>query len=108
MNHAGKIHANRRSYVCGKRRANLQITLLMTDGENTSGRPPDRVAREIFAKSEGSVRTYFVAFDTDPRTFGFLKDAGGDVLGAGTGEELRTALYQFLRARRIQLEPAPV
>src|SRR5204863_3757314 len=66
--------------------------LVVTDGENTSGRPPERVAREIFRKSEGAVQVYFVAFDTSPQKFAFLKDAGGDVIGAGTGAELRRAL----------------
>ena len=66
--------------------------LVVTDGENTNGRSPDKVAREIWRKSEGGVQTYFVAFDTNPDKFAFLKDVGGDVIGAGTGAELRTAL----------------
>jgi Mg-chelatase subunit ChlD len=66
--------------------------LVVTDGENTNGRSPDKVAREIWSKSEGGVQTYFVAFDTNPEKFAFLKDVGGDVIGAGTGAELRTAL----------------
>jgi Mg-chelatase subunit ChlD len=66
--------------------------LVVTDGENTNGRNPDGVARDIWRKSEGAVQTYFVAFDTNPEKFAFLKDVGGDVIGAGTGDELRTAL----------------
>ena len=66
--------------------------LVVTDGENTHGRSPDEVAREIFRKSEGAVQVYFVAFDTSPEKFAFLKEVGGDVIGAGTGPELRTAL----------------
>jgi hypothetical protein len=66
--------------------------LVVTDGENTSGRRPDRVAQEIWRKSGGAVQVYFVAFDTSPEKFAFLKDVGGDVIGAGTGPELRTAL----------------
>jgi uncharacterized protein YegL len=66
--------------------------LVVTDGENTNGRNPDQVAREIWRKSDGAVQTYFVAFDTSPEKFAFLKDVGGDVIGAGTGPELRTAL----------------
>jgi Mg-chelatase subunit ChlD len=66
--------------------------LVVTDGENTNGRNPDQVAREIWRKSDGGVQTYFVAFDTSPEKFAFLKDVGGDVIGAGTGPELRTAL----------------
>jgi von Willebrand factor type A domain len=66
--------------------------LVVTDGENTSGRQPERVARELWQKSDGAVQVYFVAFDTDPEKFAFLKDVGGDVIAAGTGAELRTAL----------------
>jgi len=66
--------------------------LVVTDGENTSGRSPDDVARDIFRKSDGAVQIYFVAFDTNPEKFAFLKEVGGDVIGAGNGPELRTAL----------------
>ena len=66
--------------------------LVVTDGDNTSGRSPDQVAREIWHKSEGAVQVYFVAFDTSPQKFAFLKEVGGDVISAGTGAELRTAL----------------
>jgi Mg-chelatase subunit ChlD len=66
--------------------------MVVTDGENTNGRNPEQVAREIWSKSQGGVQVYFVAFDTAPEKFGFLKDVGGDVIGAGTGAELKTAL----------------
>src|SRR5438046_825915 len=66
--------------------------LVVTDGENAKGATPEDVAREIWEKSQGGVQTYFVAFDTSPEKFAFLKQAGGDVIGAGTGAELRTAL----------------
>ena len=80
--------------------------LVVTDGENTSGRPPDQVVREIFAKSEGGVQTYFVAFDTSPGAFGFLKEAGGDVFGAGTGDELRKALDGVYQGKILAEAPA--
>ncbi len=38
------------------------------------------------------MQIYFVAFDTSAEKFRFLKDVGGDVVGAGTGPELRKAL----------------
>jgi Mg-chelatase subunit ChlD len=66
--------------------------VVVTDGENTSGRSPERVAREIWSKSQGGVQVYFVAFDTAPEKFGFLKEVGGDVIGANTGAELKSAL----------------
>jgi Mg-chelatase subunit ChlD len=69
--------------------------LVVTDGENTNGPPPERVAREIWQKSEGAVQIYFVAFDTSPGKFAFLKEVGGDVIAAGTGAELRSALDEI-------------
>jgi len=80
--------------------------LVVTDGVNTSGRPPDRIAREIFEKSEGGVQVYFVAFDTDPRMFGFLKETGGDVFGAGGGDELRRALDGVYQGKILAEAPA--
>lgn len=73
--------------------------LVVTDGENTNGRSPDDVARDIWRRSEGGVQTFFVAFDTSPEKFAFLKDVGGDVMGAGTGAELRTALDGIYQGR---------
>jgi Mg-chelatase subunit ChlD len=73
--------------------------LVVTDGENTSGRSPDEVARDIFRKSEGAVQTYFVAFDTSPEKFSFLKAVGGDVIGASNAGELRTALDGIYQGR---------
>jgi Mg-chelatase subunit ChlD len=76
-----------------------KYVLVVTDGENTSGRSPDQVAREIWRKSEGGVQIYFVAFDTSPEKFAFLKEVGGDVLGAGSGPELRSALEQVYQGK---------
>ena len=57
---------------------------------------PDDVARDIFRKSEGAVQIYFVAFDTSPEKFAFLKEVGGDVIGAGSGAELRHGARRHL------------
>ena len=67
--------------------------------------PPDEVAREIFRKSEGAVQVYFVAFDTSPEKFAFLKDVGGDVIGAGTGAELRQALDGIYQGKILAEAP---
>ena len=80
--------------------------LVVTDGENTNGRAPDEVAREIFRKSEGAVQIYFVAFDTSPEKFAFLKEAGGAVFGAGTGAELKTALDGVYQGKILAEAPA--
>jgi Mg-chelatase subunit ChlD len=73
--------------------------LVVTDGDNTNGRDPDEIARAIFRKSEGAVQIYFVAFDTSPQKFAFLKEVGGDVIAAGSGPELRTALDGIYQGR---------
>jgi Mg-chelatase subunit ChlD len=73
--------------------------LVVTDGENTSGRHPDQVAREIFQKSEQGIGIYFVAFDTSADRFAFLKQVRGDVIGAGNGPELRKALDEIYQDR---------
>ena len=80
--------------------------LVVTDGENTSGRSPEAVAREIWRKSEGAVQVYFVAFDTRPDAFAFLKQTGGDVIGAGTGDELRLALDGIYQGKILAEAPA--
>jgi Mg-chelatase subunit ChlD len=79
--------------------------LVVTDGENTSGRRPEAVAREIFRKSEGAVQIYFVAFDINPETFSFLKEVGGDVIAAGSGPELRTALDGIYQGKILAEAP---
>ena len=79
--------------------------LVVTDGDNTSGRSPDEVAREIWRKSEGAVQVYFVAFDTSPAKFAFLKAVGGDVIAAGTGAELRRALDGIYQGKILAEAP---
>jgi Mg-chelatase subunit ChlD len=79
--------------------------LVVTDGENTSGRSPDEIVREISRKSEGAVQVYFVAFDTSPEKFAFLKEVGGDVIGAGTGAELRQALDGIYQGKILAEAP---
>ena len=73
--------------------------LVVTDGENTDGPSPRTVAREIFRRSEGAVRMYFVAFDVDARTFDFLPDVHGEVLGASNGVALRASLDTIYRGK---------
>src|SRR4030095_10883289 len=79
--------------------------LVITDGDNTNGRSPDDVAREIFRKSEGAVQTYFVAFDTGADKFAFLKGVGGAVIGAGTGAELKKALDGIYQGKILAEAP---
>jgi Mg-chelatase subunit ChlD len=73
--------------------------LVITDGENTQGRSPEMVAREIARRSEGAVRMHFVAFDVDADKFSFVRDLHGEVLGAGNGAALRASLDTIYRGK---------
>src|SRR5262245_28424968 len=79
--------------------------LVVTDGENTSGRSPDEVARDIYQRSSGAVQMYFVAFDTSPQKFAFLREVGGNVFGAGSGAELRKALDEVYQGKILAEVP---
>lgn len=73
--------------------------LVVTDGENTDGRPPREVAEQIAQRSEGAVRQYFVAFDVDAKNFSFLRDVHGEVLSAANGSSLRASLDTIYRGK---------
>jgi Mg-chelatase subunit ChlD len=73
--------------------------LVVTDGENTDGRPPREVARQIADRSDGAVRQYFVAFDVDAKNFSFLRDVHGEVLSASNGLSLRASLDTIYRGK---------
>lgn len=73
--------------------------VVVTDGENTDGPPPEAVGPDIWRKSHGGVHLHFVAFDTDSSRFGFLKDIHGSLLAAGDGATLRAALDQIYQQR---------
>jgi Mg-chelatase subunit ChlD len=73
--------------------------LVVTDGQNTVSTPPETVAREIWRRSQGAVAISFVAFDTDPGAFGFLRELGGEVLPAGDPPGLEQALQQIYEGK---------
>ena len=73
--------------------------LVVTDGENTQGVSPRRIAAEINRRSEGAVRMYFVAFDIDADRFAFLRDVRGEVVGARNGDALRARLDEIYRGK---------
>jgi uncharacterized protein YegL len=88
-----------------------KVMLIVTDGENTGGRKPADVAREIAARSDGSVRMYFVAFDTDPAKFGFVRSVKGDVVTAQNSSALQaslSSLYESKVLAEAQAEPEPL
>jgi hypothetical protein len=73
--------------------------LVVTDGENTEGVSPRRIAREINRRSEGAVRMFFVAFDIDADKFAFVRDVRGEVVGARNGDALRAQLDEIYRGK---------
>jgi hypothetical protein len=74
--------------------------LVVTDGENTDGVKPDRVAVAINKRPEGErPAIYFVAFDVEANRFSGVKDAGGMVLSAANARELNDTLDMLLRGK---------
>jgi hypothetical protein len=80
--------------------------LVVTDGQNTVGSAPDLVARDIFVKSRGGVSMSFVAFDTDPALFGWVREVGGEVAAAQDGQALQQALQRIYEGKILaEIEP---
>jgi hypothetical protein len=74
--------------------------LVVTDGENTDGVEPDRVAVGIGKRPEVErPAIYFVAFDVDAGRFKTVRDAGGLVLSAANATELNSTLDSLLRGK---------
>ena len=85
--------------------------LVVTDGENSDGRDPADVAREIFTRSDGGVGMYFVAFDTKSAKFDFLRDVKGDVVSAQNGAALEASLASLYEGKVLAeaaVEPSAV
>ncbi len=74
--------------------------LVVTDGENTEGFAPERVATAINRRPEAERPSlYFVAFDVAANRFDRVRDAGGLVLGAANAKELNATLDSLLRGQ---------
>jgi Mg-chelatase subunit ChlD len=74
--------------------------LVVTDGENTDGVAPDRVATAIGKRPEAERPSiYFVAFDVEASRFTRVRDAGGLVLSAANARELNDTLDRLLRGK---------
>jgi Mg-chelatase subunit ChlD len=74
--------------------------LLVTDGENTDGFDPVKVATAINRRPEAERPSiYFVAFDIEARRFEGVRNAGGLVLGAANAKELNQTLDTLLRGQ---------
>ena len=74
--------------------------LLVTDGENTDGFKPEKVAEVIGKRPEAERPSmYFVAFDVEASRFARLRDAGGLVLPAANARELNNTLDVLLSGK---------
>ena len=74
--------------------------LVVTDGDNTNGAEPERVAAAIGRRPETERPSiYFVAFDIDANRFAGVRDAGGLVLAASNAKELNDTLDGLLRGK---------
>jgi Mg-chelatase subunit ChlD len=74
--------------------------LVVTDGENTDGVGPDRVAVAIGKRPDAErPAIYFVAFDVDASRFSGVREAGGLVLSAANATELNNTLDTLLRGK---------
>jgi von Willebrand factor type A domain len=74
--------------------------LVVTDGENTDGVPPERVATAINKRPDSErPAIYFVAFDVEASRFSSVRDAGGLILSAANATELNDTLDALLRGK---------
>lgn len=80
--------------------------ICVTDGENTSGPAPDRVARALFNQTGGEVEMHFVAFDTSAAQFRFLGEVNGFAVEAADGAQLQQRLADIYE-KRILAEAMP-
>jgi Mg-chelatase subunit ChlD len=95
--------ARRELYRSGTFRKHIVV---ITDGDNTSGRSPWNEAREIQRRSGGAVQLYVVAFDTDPDRFAFVDLLGGAVVAARDAPGLREGLKSLYEERILaEVEP---
>jgi uncharacterized protein YegL len=78
----------------------------ITDGQNTSGPRPERVARQLYDQTRGEVELHFVAFDTSADYFDFLKDVNGYTVQADDGAQLADKLAEIYE-KRILAEAMP-
>jgi Mg-chelatase subunit ChlD len=80
--------------------------LVITDGLNTAGPPPQAVLPQLKQTAErkgSSFSVHFVAFDVDARQFAPVKRLGATVVGAADEKQLNTQL-QFILQQKILLE----
>jgi uncharacterized protein YegL len=80
--------------------------LVITDGINTAGPPPQAVLpglKQLAGKEGATLSVHFVAFDVDARQFAAVKRLGATVVGAADEKQLNSQL-QFILQQKILLE----
>ena len=89
-----------------KVKAGARHVLVITDGENTQGPPPEEVLPKLQAdapKSGSPVYFHFVAFDVDARVFAGVKKLGVTLAAASNETQLDEKLT-FILEEKILLE----
>jgi Mg-chelatase subunit ChlD len=82
-----------------------KYVVCVTDGENTTGIPPERMARQLYNQTGGEVELHFVAFDTSAKHFAFLKGVNGFVVEAADGQQLQDELANIYDKRILAERP---
>jgi hypothetical protein len=84
--------------------------LIITDGLNTAGPPPQVVLPRLKQQAEqshSSFSVHFVAFDVDARQFAPLKKLGATVVGAADEKQLNSQLLFFLKHKILLDDEEP-
>jgi len=87
-------------------KAGSRHVLVITDGENTSGPPPEAVLpklQDAALKNGAPVYFHFVAFDVDARVFAGVKKNGATLVSASDEKQLNDKLG-FVLEEKILLE----
>lgn len=84
-----------------------KFVVCITDGENTSGPQPDRVAHQLFSQTQGEVKLQFVAFDVSASRFKFLNQVNGEVVEASDGAQLQAELKQIYEQKILVEKEVP-
>ncbi len=80
--------------------------LVVTDGENNVGYSPGDVANALGRiPEEERAAIYFVAFDVKAEKFNSVRDAGGLVLAASSGPDLKQTLEYILSGKILVEQP---
>jgi hypothetical protein len=80
--------------------------LVLTDGDNTTGRTPEAALQQINLAAERkqtAIFTHIIALDIAPATFAALKKQGATLIGAADETQLKTQ-FDFILEEKILVE----